>query len=318
MRTILLSLILLTGLSSTAQSYEDWVHVADSLYSAQAYPASSEAYAQAFKIRQRDPGDLYNAACSAALAGDKKTALKWLDAAQKTGWVNHRHASSDADLESVRKGKKWNKILGRMRAELDKKEENYDKELQAELLEIYEADQGIRHAYISSRKELGWDHPTVDSLARVMHHQDSINLGRLTKILDERGWVGPELVGGQASHTQFLVIQHADLEVQEKYFPMVKEAVEKKQLRPSSFALLQDRMALRQGKLQIYGSQLAAHPETKQYYLQPMIDPDRVDERRAEIGLSPLADYLKHFDLEWDLEAYKKQLPYLIELEKDR
>jgi hypothetical protein len=41
----------------------------------------------------------------------------------------------------------------------------------------------------------------------------------------------------------------------------------------------------------------------------PLEDPDNVDKRRAAVGLEPLADYVKSWDIEWNVEAYKKQLP---------
>ena len=38
------------------------------------------------------------------------------------------------------------------------------------------------------------------------------------------------------------------------------------------------------------------------------IDPDNVDKRRAEVGLPPIAEYIKNWDMKWDLEQYKKDL----------
>jgi hypothetical protein len=42
-----------------------------------------------------------------------------------------------------------------------------------------------------------------------------------------------------------------------------------------------------------------------------LADPDHVDERRASVGLQPLAAYVEHWKITWDVEAYKKQLPEL-------
>jgi hypothetical protein len=41
----------------------------------------------------------------------------------------------------------------------------------------------------------------------------------------------------------------------------------------------------------------------------PLADPDNVDKRRAEVGLTPLAEYVKHWGIKWDVDDYKKQLP---------
>jgi hypothetical protein len=48
--------------------------------------------------------------------------------------------------------------------------------------------------------------------------------------------------------------------------------------------------------------------KTKLYVLSPMIDPDNVDKRRAEVGLEPIAEYLKIFDVTWDVEKFKKRM----------
>jgi hypothetical protein len=111
------------------------------------------------------------------------------------------------------------------------------------------------------------------------------------------------------------VIQHADIATQQKYLPMMREAVKKGNARPSSLALLEDRVLLRTGKNQIYGSQIGTDPKTNLNYVLPLDDPENVDKRRAEVELQPLADYISHWNLTWDVEAYKKQLPDLIEKE---
>jgi hypothetical protein len=42
-----------------------------------------------------------------------------------------------------------------------------------------------------------------------------------------------------------------------------------------------------------------------------------MDERRAEVGLQPLADYVKFWNITWDVEQYKKDLPAIEAREKE-
>jgi hypothetical protein len=135
-----------------------------------------------------------------------------------------------------------------------------------------------------------------------MRHADSLNLPKVMDILDKHGWVGPAVVGQQGNITLFLVIQHADLKTQLKYLPMLREAVRKGDAQPSHLAMLEDRVALRQGKKQIYGSQVARDNTTGKYYVENLADPKNVDKRRAAVGLPPLAEYLKHWGIEWKVE----------------
>ncbi len=78
---------------------------------------------------------------------------------------------------------------------------------------------------------------------KIINEKDSINLIKIKKILDERGWLGADIIGNQGNSTLFLVIQHSDIETQEKYLPMMREAVKKGNANSSSLALLEDRVA---------------------------------------------------------------------------
>ena len=96
----------------------------------------------------------------------------------------------------------------------------------------------------------------------------------------------------------------------------MREAVKNKNASGSALALLEDRVALGEGKRQIYGSQIGYDNVTNKSYVLPLDDPDNVDKRRAEVGLGLLADYVKRWDIIWNVEEYKKQLPELEEKQK--
>lgn len=298
------------------QTYKSLIVEADAYYKNKEYKKSVEKYKEAFKFEQKNSGDLYNAGCSASLLGDKKLAFKWLNLALKNGWANVRHLQTDTDLTLLHTDKKWNKLVSEMQLVVDKREANYDKNLQAKLLVLYEDDQSIRQQYISAQKKFGHQSKQVDSLRVIMIYKDSINLIKITEILDKYGWVGADKVGGQANQTLFLVIQHSDLKTQQKYLPMMREAVKIGNANGSALALLEDRVALGEGKRQIYGSQIGYDNETNKSFVLPLEDPDNVDKRRAAVGLGLLADYVKRWDIVWNIEEYKKQLPEIEEKQK--
>jgi hypothetical protein len=77
---------------------------------------------------------------------------------------------------------------------------------------------------------------------------------------------------------------------------------------PRHLALLEDRVALREGRKQRYGTQLKWDVRTNGYQLAPLEDPDHVDQRRQAVGLSPLAVYLAQWGLSWNVERYKKEM----------
>jgi hypothetical protein len=311
MKATFTTILLLLFSLSFSQNYKSLVSEADALYKNKDYKKSVEKYTEAFKIEQKSGSDFYNAACSAALLGKKNVAFQWLQLALDKGWINVRHLKTDTDLDALHNDKKWLPFVNEMQKIVDVKEANLDKPLQAELLAIYEDDQGIRRTFIKAQKDYGFQSKIVDSLGRIMMHKDSVNLIKVTKILDKHGWVGADKVGGQANQTLFLVIQHSDLPTQQKYLPMMREAVKNKNASSSALALLEDRVALGEGKKQIYGSQIGFDKETNTNYVLPLEDPDTVDQRRASVGLGLLADYVKNWNIVWNVEEYKKQLPEL-------
>ncbi len=181
--------------------------------------------------------------------------------------------------------------------------------LVAELDTIFNDDQQYRKQIKEVEKNFGLESIELKNLWKTINEKDSINQIKVIAILDKYGWLGKDIIGEQGNGTLFKVIQHSTQAIQEKYLPMMREAVKNGKAWGGNLALLEDRVALGQGKRQIYGSQIARDRETKQYYVCPLEDPDNVDKRRAEVGLGALVDYLTYWKINWDVVQYKKDLP---------
>lgn len=190
-------------------------------------------------------------------------------------------------------------------------EEDRHAEVRAELLALLEADQAGRQRLEAVERTHGRDSAEMQQLWAEIDATDAANVVKLEALLARHGWLGPQEVGARASSAYFYVIQHADLAVQRKYLPLMRAAVETGRAAGSTLALLEDRVALREGRPQTYGSQIGYDEATETYYVLPLLDPDHVDERRAAVGLPPLADYVKQWKIVWDLAAYKRALPTL-------
>lgn len=254
--------------------------------------------------------DRYNAACCFALGGNTEKAFYHLFyLAEKAEYSNLSHVSQDADLNTLHDDERWEKMLALVAANKEKAEANLNKPLAYMLDSVLEEDQKYRRQINEIAEKSGWDSPEMKELWGIIREVDSINLIKVTGVLDEYGWLGSDVIGGSGNQALFLVIQHSELEVQEKYLPMMRDAVEKGNAQGSSLALLEDRVALRQGKRQIYGSQVGRDQETNEHYVLPLEDSLHVDERRAAVGLGPLADYVSNWNIEWDPEKYLEMLP---------
>jgi len=133
---------------------------------------------------------------------------------------------------------------------------------------------------------------------------DSINVEKIKIFLDTYGWLGESIIGEKGNKTLFLVIQHADIDTQVHYLPLMRNAVKNGNASPKHLAYLEDRILIRQGEKQIYGTQYAIDFETNEYTVYPILDPENVDKRRAEIGLIPISEYLENCNIEWNLEKH--------------
>jgi hypothetical protein len=293
---------------SFAQTYYEYVAKAFTAYQKTNYKESLHLYQESFTLDSTHATDLYNGACSAALANEKAVSFELLYASIRNGWTDIGHLQQDGDLQSLHGNTNWPILLKMLSDKIKKSEAGYDKKLQKELEAIYEEDQYIRSKFSDSVAKYGYQHPEVIRIGYQMYFQDSMDQEKVTKILDERGWIGTDLVGKKANEALFLVIQHADLKTQEKYLPLMKDAVKKGNASASGLALLEDRVAIREGRKQIYGSQVGTNTKTNQNYVQPLEDPDNVDKRRATMDLQPISSYLLYFNIIWNVEDYKKHL----------
>lgn len=310
------ALFVLAAHAQDQDRYDALVREAYALYQQKQFAESAARYSAAFEALgwKGRSVDRYNAACSWALAGVPDSAFFNLQRiTDKLAYADLRQISGDPDLETLRFDKRWAPLLEQVEANKTRVEKNLDRKLAARLDSIRERDQLYRQTTHMVEEQYGRDSPEMREHVRRMIATDSTNLIEVRRMLDERGWLGDDVVGRTGNSALFLVIQHADLAVQEHYLPMMRQAVRKGDARGADLALLEDRVLMRQGKRQIYGSQIGRFPDSGEFYLSPLEDPDNVDKRRAEVGLQPLSDYLMNWELKWDPAAYKLALPALEE-----
>lgn len=294
------ALVVLAGKAQgqATHDYASLIIAADSLYTAKDYLNSARMYTAAFRANgwKGDVDVHYNAACTWALAGNPDSAF--LNLGKISGvMTNLKHVTSDADLVTLHADKRWAPLVEKIKSNKARVEANMNMPLARELDSIFNEDQTYRHKIEAVEKQYGRDSKEMKDLWKVIMHKDSLNLIRVTQILDQYGWLGRAVVGGQGNMTLFLVIQHSDLKTQEKYLPMMRDAVKKGNAQAANLALLEDRVALAQGRKQIYGSQIHFDNATGKYFVAPIDDEVNVNKRRAAVGLEPLERYARQWGI---------------------
>ena len=134
------------------------------------------------------------------------------------------------------------------------------------------------------------------SQAFAMQRTDSANTSWLKAYVARRGWPTSAQIGRPAVEAAFLIVQHAvhDTAFMRAMLPAVAQAHRRGDLDGASVAMLTDRVEVKAGHVQIYGTQLSL--KNGRWLLDPIADSAHVDERRRSMGLPTLAEYLRKID----------------------
>lgn len=308
---LLMSINVLAQGNTANENYQQSIEKAKNAVESNDFRSAAQLYTKAFSYfdGKAYPDDRYEAARTFAMSLQADTAFYHLfRLANDSKFKQYDQLINDEFLNPLHQDARWNELVNKVKHTKEEAERYLDKELMALLEVVYEDDQKYRKELNELEDKYGWESAEVSALWMKINKQDSINLQIVSSILDEKGWLGPKVVGDKGNNALFLVIQHADIEVQEKYLPLMRKAVENGNARGTGLALLEDRVALRNGKKQIYGSQIGRNKDTGEYYVLPLEDPDKVDERRAAVGLGSMQEYIQIWGLNWDVEAHKEQL----------
>lgn len=206
----------------------------------------------------------------------------------------------DADLAA------YDQKIAKMNAEFNQLPANpRDKSwVQSKLKFMFDEDQ-----YMRSQWKLPFDHKYTKAESDYFHEQflprnnsidskDKADLKDLLKIYD---WFRISIFGKDADGQAWVIVQHADLDpnFQKEVLKILEPLYPIGETSPANYAYLYDRVAASwndtsKQTLQRYGTQgSCTGPGT--WAPIPMEDPDHVDERRAKMGLSSMAEYLKLF-----------------------
>ena len=124
---------------------------------------------------------------------------------------------------------------------------------------------------------------------------------RLWDILDDHeSWPGWRLVGADGEHAAWLIAQQEidDVGLQRRCLELLEISVACGDADPVHQAYLEDRLRMADGRPQRFGSQFVRdeHGRLVPWHLD---DVERVDARRARLGLEPFAEHARAMDAMW-------------------
>lgn len=137
------------------------------------------------------------------------------------------------------------------------------------------------------RAELG------NRLFQIIGVNDQKRTDRLKEILETTSWADMHEIDDDLPNRAWLIAQHAshDPNFQKSVLASITPMVQRGQMDAQTFAQMTDEVALNEGEAQIYGTQYDCIDGSYQAF--DLADPGKVNERREELSLVPLEDYLQ-------------------------
>jgi tetratricopeptide (TPR) repeat protein len=272
----------------------------DKLYEKGDVKGAVAAYEKQLKKSPADSADVaYNYACMLTKSGRQDEAFKYL-------WIDLRHdtnalALSDPDFIPLWRNDKWPAFYESTIKGIKKKYSKLVKDfpLAEKLWEMQARDQAYYYEIEIAEKKMGMNCPVALALWQAKEDLNNENVRELDSIIKVKGWPKVSEVGHLAAGSAFLIVQHSNLELQQKYLPVIKKLCEEKEADWQSYALMYDRVQVFQDKPQLYGSQLHYDTATKKSVFYPIEDEKNVDKRRAEMGMEPLEQYAAQFGIKY-------------------
>lgn len=158
------------------------------------------------------------------------------------------------------------------------------KNIAKKIIDLKNADLALREKLIQSRQ---LSHGYNEEM-KELHNK---NAEILSDIIDKIGYPTTDKVGKEANEATWLIIQHAigQPEFMRKCAKLLERAVSENKADPKSLAYLTDRIAVFEGKEQLYGTQFD-WDEYGNLSANPFDDLTKVNERRKSIGLNTLEE----------------------------
>ncbi|ANP46399.1 DUF6624 domain-containing protein [Candidatus Viadribacter manganicus] len=141
-----------------------------------------------------------------------------------------------------------------------------------------------RARLVESGELFGGYHPEMEKV-----HDE--NAALLARVFDDIGWPGRREFGDDGAGAAFLILQHAigHPDLQRRGLALILDAIPEGQANPLDAAYLADRIAIFEGAEQTFGTQFD-WDANGQLSPAPVRDPESLDERRASVGLPPIAE----------------------------
>jgi len=254
------------------------------------------------KIFLQNPGDqrnVYNYACALSVSKQIDSCFEYLNIAVK---MDTSVASLiDPDFLTIREDNRWLDFENNLISMLNRKFKNSYKDIEyaKALWKLRALDQAYFNEIGIAGRKTGMKSSVVEALWNFKFMIQKNNQNVLEELVAVKGWPKINDVGSEAAMGAYLVAIHSKDGSQKKYLPVIKQRCEENELSWLRYANIYDRCLFNENKPQKYGTHTRYNVLTNSEELYPLEDARKVDEWRKELGLEPLAEYLKKFNIKF-------------------
>lgn len=279
---------------SFAQSQKQLLAKAEEKLKKGEFKESVKLFEKAFSVEEGTAYHYYRAAIASALAGDQDNAFDFLENSIEKGFKRIKIIREEKAFQPLYPDPKWQTLLIGLENSIKDYEKSFSKAQRRSLMEWQEEDQDSRKSWLEQEEQFGVNSPQADSLLLVTKALDRSHTDSLKKFIKKFGFPKRDSVGPEGVFTVFLISQHSsDLELQKITFNYLKEAAERKDIDPESFAVYADKLRQKEGKPQLYGTLIITNPKTRKKELYQIEDEENLEARRESMDLEPIEDFVK-------------------------
>jgi len=260
-------------------------------------PGAIAEFEKAYAQDPRDQKNIYNLACALSINKQLDRCFQYL--AMAVEMEPSLEPLMEPDLVTARDDQRWGPFEDKLVATLNAKlgHPYKDVDYAKALWRLRAWDQAFFIEVGIAGRKVGMKSSVVEALWKFKFMIQQRNQAELERLIAGKGWPRVAGVGREAAMAAYLVTMHSNDGMQKKYLATIKEICEENELPWERYALIYDRSLFNEGRPQRFGTHLSYNEKTKTQELYPLEDESKVDEWRKEIGLPPLEEYLKQFNI---------------------
>ncbi len=178
------------------------------------------------------------------------------------------------------------------------KVDKINRRVRKQIVLMHESDQYWRMVCIAGKMNEN------SSACKKVEAIDLENTRKLRQITKKHGFPNADLIGLDVVSNVFTMIIHSpSIELQKENLPYLRQAAQTNQYILPDIALLTDKILVAEKKPQIYGTQFRT--KAGKMYLQETIEPEKLNERRAEMNLPTMEEYVKMLEKMYQISVVR-------------